>query len=418
MRPQTQFAVWTALFSFPAVLWRHRELGSFDELQSIGAYLRGHTVAALAVLIAAGIWVGTGEFTSVGSKQVFAPPRSDAGAALVRMADAAETRGPLARVVATIAPQFEDHARLIRLAGVTQPDKRAVLAARTNGIVESLQVVQGEPVAADAVVMTLEGADILATVKIAEIALDQRRRELETAEKLFLGGNRTETQMLATRAAEATAAAQLSQSRAAADRLTLKAPFAGVVDVVNVELGQWIQTGTPIATVLALDPIEVRAEVSELYVGYLRPGADAVVRLVNGVEILGSVRFVSKEASAQTRTFPVEITLPNPEHRIAAGMTAEVTLYADPIRAVTVPRSVITLSDAGEIGLRVVGADNVARFVAVDMIDDKPEGLVLTGVPDDVRIIVAGQDLVRDGDVVTAVDASTISPDPAAKVAE
>ncbi|MDP2740295.1 MAG: efflux RND transporter periplasmic adaptor subunit [Pseudorhodobacter sp.] len=315
-------------------------------------------------------------------------------------------------------PRFEDHARVIRLSGVTQPEKRAVLAARTSGVVETLTVVKGATVDAEAVVMTLEGADILATVNIAEIAYDQRRRELDTAEKLFAGGNRTETQVLAARSAEATAAAQLNQSRAAADRLTLQAPFAGVVDTVNVEPGEWIQTGTPVATVLSLDPIEVRAEVSELYVDYLRPGADALLTLANGVQVHGTVSFVSKEASAQTRTFPVEITLPNPQHAIAAGMTAEVTLFADPIRAVTVPRSVITLSDAGEIGLRVVGTDNVARFAAVDMIDDKPEGLVLTGVPADVRIIVAGQDLVRDGETVTAVDASPVAAEPAAAVTE
>jgi multidrug efflux system membrane fusion protein len=383
----------------------------------MGAYLKGHTVAALAVLIAAGIWVGTGEFTSVGSRQTLAfQQQPEAGAAAVAVAAAPEAPG--LRVVATIVPRFEDHARVIRLSGVTQPEKRAVLAARTSGVVETLTVVKGATVDAEAVVMTLEGADILATVNIAEIAYDQRRRELDTAEKLFAGGNRTETQVLAARSAEATAAAQLNQSRAAADRLTLQAPFAGVVDTVNVEPGEWIQTGTPVATVLSLDPIEVRAEVSELYVDYLRPGADALLTLANGVQVHGTVSFVSKEASAQTRTFPVEITLPNPQHAIAAGMTAEVTLFADPIRAVTVPRSVITLSDAGEIGLRVVGTDNVARFAAVDMIDDKPEGLVLTGVPADVRIIVAGQDLVRDGETVTAVDASPVAAEPAAAVTE
>lgn len=380
----------------------------------MGAYLKGHTVAALAVLIAAGIWVGTGEFTSVGSKQSLAfQQQPEAGAAALAAQEA-----PGLRVVATIVPKFEDHARVIRLSGVTQPEKRAVLAARTSGVVETFNVVKGETVDADAVVMTLEGADILATVNIAEIAYDQRQRELDTAEKLFAGGNRTETQMLATRSAEATAAAQLNQSRAAADRLTLKAPFAGVVDTVNVEPGEWIQTGTPVATVLSLDPIEVRAEVSELYVAYLRPGADALLTLANGVQVHGTVNFVSKEATAQTRTFPVDITLPNPDYAIAAGMTAEVTLFADPIRAVTVPRSVITLSDTGEIGLRVIGEDNVARFAAVDMIDDKPEGLVLTGVPADVRIIVAGQDFVRDGETVSAYDASADAAKPAAAVTE
>ena len=72
----------------------------------------------------------------------------------------------------------------------------------------------------------------------------------------------------------------------------------------------------------------------------------------------------------------------------------------------TVPRSVITLSDAGEIGLRVVGADNVARFAGIELIDDTADGFVVKGVPEGVKIIVAGQDLVRDGETVEAVAAT------------
>jgi hypothetical protein len=76
-------------------------------------------------------------------------------------------------------------------------------------------------------------------------------------------------------------------------------------------------------------------------------------------------------------------------------MTAEVSLYAAPTRAVVVPRSIITLAEDGQLGLRIVGADNLAQFAAVQIIDDTPEGLVVTGVPEGVRIITAGQDLVQ-----------------------
>ena len=133
------------------------------------------------------------------------------------------------------------------------------------------------------------------------------------------------------------------------------------------------------------------------------------VRLVTGVELEGTVRLVAREASAQTRTFPVEIALPNPDLSLSAGMTAEVFLTAAPVRAVEVPRSVVTLSETGQLGLRVVGADNVAAFAPVGIVDDKPEGLVVTGVPEDVRIITAGQDLVRNGDTVEVVPAEGIS---------
>jgi membrane fusion protein, multidrug efflux system len=72
-----------------------------------------------------------------------------------------------------------------------------------------------------------------------------------------------------------------------------------------------------------------------------------------------------------------------------------------------VPRSIITLSDAGDLGLRVVNADNIASFAMVELIDDTPAGLVLAGVPEGMRIIVSGQDLVKDGDKVMVTDATS-----------
>jgi membrane fusion protein, multidrug efflux system len=54
----------------------------------------------------------------------------------------------------------------------------------------------------------------------------------------------------------------------------------------------------------------------------------------------------------------------------------------------------------------VVGPDNLAQFVPVQLIDDTEAGLVVAGVPTGVRIITAGQDLVRDGDQVIVVDAA------------
>jgi hypothetical protein len=64
---------------------------------------------------------------------------------------------------------------------------------------------------------------------------------------------------------------------------------------------------------------------------------------------------------------------------------------------------VVTLDAAGDLGLRILNADNTVGFVPIDLIDDSPDGLVLSGVPLDAKIIVAGQDLVSDGETVKAV---------------
>ena len=81
-----------------------------------------------------------------------------------------------------------------------------------------------------------------------------------------------------------------------------------------------------------------------------------------------------------------------------AGMTAEITLRAEPTDSVVLPRSVVTLCDDGDLGIRAVDKDDKVVFFPIDLVDDTPTGLVLAGIPADARIIVAGQDLVTEGD--------------------
>ncbi|PPB79502.1 multidrug efflux system membrane fusion protein [Albidovulum inexpectatum] len=362
--------------------------------------IRGHRIAAIIVLISAAVWVVTGKFSSVGSEEAHAAQPAPGEQPVESKA---ATDQPL-RTVGVIAPEFVEHARRIRVSGLTEADKNAVLAARASGVIASLKVEKGSMVSAGEVVLSIEGPEVLAAVETARATLAQRQQELQIAESLFKSGTGSELQLIRARADAAAAEAALVQAEAAADRLNVVAPFEGFVDSVEVEQGEWIQAGTPVARILSLDPIIVLGEISEIEVGHVRIGDKAEVRLVNGLRAEGVVRHVAREASPQTRTYPVEVSLPNTGGKVPSGMTAEISLFTAPVRAVVVPRSVITLSDDGELGLRVVGEDNIARFAPVELIDDTPRGLVLAGVPEDVRIIVLGQDLVRDGERVAVSD--------------
>lgn len=358
------------------------------------SFFTAHRITAVVVLVAAGAWVATGKFSSVGSEEVQAAAAPDPAAATP-----AEP-APLLRTVAAVKPVFTDFAREIRLAGSTEADKMVELAARSNGIVNQLGAVKGESIEAGAIVMMLDGAEVVSAVDTAKVALEQTAEQLRVGEALYKKGSLPELELSNRRSANAAAESALSQAKAALDRLELRAPFTGTVDSVDVELGEWVLQGTPVATILSLDPIVIKAEVSERDVGYVQVGSKAKVRLVNGTEMEGTIRHLAKQASEKTRTFKVEVDLPNPDHAIPSGMTAEVSLLTAPQPALRIPRSIITLSDKGVIGLRVVGDDNKAAFVPVDVIDDGEQGLVVTGVPQDVRVIVAGQDLVKDGDEV------------------
>jgi len=363
-----------------------------------------HRLLALVVFVAAALWVATGHFAAVGSETP-EPGATEAEAVV-------ETPK---RTVAVVRAEVTDYARLIRISGVTEADKLAILAARSNGVVQELTAEAGDTVERGAVVMLLEGEDVRAAVKTAQDQLAQAAEQLAVGETLSAKGSLPETQLTARRAAKSAAEGALSQAQAAADRLSLVAPFAGTVDAVNVEEGEWVQQGTPIATLIALDPIIVKAEVAERDVAHVAVGAKALVRLVSGVELEGTVKHLARKASDKTRTFALEVDLPNPDGAIPSGMTAELRLTAATQPALTVPRSVLTLNEAGQVGLRVVTEGDIAAFLPVDLIDDTEAGFVVTGVPQGARVIVAGQDLVRDGDAVAVKELTRAEAEAAQK---
>jgi len=362
-----------------------------------------HKVAAIAVLVATGAWVATGEFSSVGSAADEAAPQQPA--------ERAEQPAAPLRTVGVVNPPRIRHSRAIRLSGSTDADKRAVLATRAAGVVEELPFEQGDAVRRGDVIAKLQEEGKEAAVETARTLLAQREAEATAARRLAERGSLPKLQLDGALSALAAARAQHDAAVADLERDIVRAPFDGTIDKVDAELGGSLASGAAVATILSLDPILARGEVSERDLAHVRTGDKARVRLVNGEEAEGTIRYISRDATPATRTFRVEVAVPNADGRIPSGMTAEVTLLAEPVEATVLPRSVVTLSNEGDLGIRAVDGDDKVVFYPIDLVDDMPGGLVLGGIPADVRIIVAGQELISDGDTVNPVeaDAATVS---------
>jgi multidrug efflux system membrane fusion protein len=359
------------------------------------AKFRFHQLAALAVLAGFAAWVVTGQFSSVGSAQ---------NEAAKKPAATEQPKAPL-RTVAVITPARLMHARAIRISGHTEAEKRVTLATRVMGVIESLPVKQGQRVERGDLVMRLDAEDKRAAIRMAESVVTQRQAEADAAERLVGGGNAPKLQADQTRAALATAKSLLEGAKAELGQYEIFAPYNGLIDRVPVQRGSTILAGAEVATLINLDPLLAIGEVSERDLRYLKLGDTADIKLVDGTIVKGTLRYISRDASSATRTFRIEVAIPNESKELPAGMTAEIALLAQQTDSVMLPRSVVTLSSVGDLGIRAVDKDNKVVFFPIDLVDDTPNGLVLAGIPADARVIVAGQDLVAEGDEVKPVKA-------------
>jgi multidrug efflux system membrane fusion protein len=278
--------------------------------------------------------------------------------------------------------------------------------ARTSGIVMDLRVRRGSIVKAGEVIAVLSDEARESQVAQAKARLEQRKLEatarlrlIETGSYALLNKPQLEAELKA-------AQAGLAQAEAEQRKGEVTAPIAGVVNEVPVEVGQALQVmmaGANVAEIIALDPMLAVVEVAERQLAGVVVGGRAEVRTVTGQKAEGVVRFVSRKASQGTRTYRVDIEVQNTSGAIPDGVTCEVDLLLAAVPAAKVPRSALTSSSEGRLGIRHVGPDGKVAFAPVSIVEDAQNDLWLAGLPDGARVIVEGQDFVKEGELVEAV---------------
>lgn len=303
--------------------------------------------------------------------------------------------------VMVLASQAQETSARLILRGRTQALRDVEVAAETTGRVVSEPLRHGAVVKEGQVLCRLDPGIRDAELAEAEAALAEAEAAESAATQLEKRGFTAETAAKAERARFRAAQARLDRVRWDIDRLEITAPFDGVLESDTAELGALLIPGSACADVVDLSKVKVDAYASELEVDQLSLGQPAEARLVNGMTVTGEVTFVSRMADEDTRTYEVEVTLPNPDGNIRAGMTAELLIALPPQTAHLVPQSALTLDDDGRLGVRTAEQGSV-RFHPVALIRDAPEGVWVSGLPAQVDIIVVGQEFVRAGRRVAA----------------
>ena len=277
-------------------------------------------------------------------------------------------------------------ARNIVLKGSAEADKNVQLRAETSGQVIGLPVAQGQFVKKGSPICQIFVGDKDEVAKEASL-------NYETAKKLFDEGLYSNSQLQSAKARYERAFQDL-------DFASVKAPFDGIVDRIDLDVGDFLPRQGVCATVLDLNPILVSAEISENDMSEISLNSSAKVELNNGKVFEGNVKFISSSANPVTRTFRIEISVPNPESEIKDGMTSEVTLKGTERLAHIVPVSVLRLDANGDLGIRTIDGDGLVAFRSIDLIEDTSTGAWISGLDTISTIITVGQDYVSQGEKV------------------
>ncbi len=286
--------------------------------------------------------------------------------------------------------------------GRTEANRTVIVRAETAGPVAATPAREGSFVTRGTVLCRISTDARQASLDQARALLRTRQLEKEASDRLAAQGYRSQTQVLQAQANLDGATAQVRQAEVLLDQINIRAPFSGVFDRREAEVGTYLAPGGACGTMIQLDPLVIVSDVAERDVTGIRVGATATATLASGEVITGRVRLVARDADPATRTYRVEIEAPNPGGRSRSGLSAQVKITTGVGPAHLVPATALVLDSAGRQGVRyVIEGDRVA-FLPVVVLEETPQGVWVSGLRGSTRIIVAGQSYVSEGQKVRA----------------
>ncbi|WP_085580895.1 efflux RND transporter periplasmic adaptor subunit [Thalassospira mesophila] len=369
---------------------------------------------AIALIVGAVLWIGSSMLTGED------PAGADNGTATANGPEtgsgaATSEPDPSVRVMASKA---EDHVDELMLTGSTEAAVKSDIRAQTSSRVVEIGVEKGARVKKGDVLVRLAADDRPARLDEARALVDQRALQYDGALSLAKKDYRSKTGVAQSKAELEEARADLKAIEVELAQTTIRAPFDGVIETRPAEMGNLVSIGDSIATVIQPDPMLVVAHVPEHSIGHIHVGQMAHVRLFDDSIRQGVVRYTAIASDNQTRTYRIEVELDNPDFAIPDGMTAELVIPVGTEKAHKISASSLTLNDEGELGVRGVENDIVV-FYPVALRGGDREHVWVTGLPDQIDLIVVGQDWVKEGTKVTMdrIDHVPTSAKPAGETA-
>ncbi|MEQ6916068.1 efflux RND transporter periplasmic adaptor subunit [Halomonas aquatica] len=289
------------------------------------------------------------------------------------------------------------------LQGQLEAHREADLRARTTGRVEALPIALGERVSAGQPLLALAREALPARLAQAEAELALARAELAGADRLHRRNLVSDTDILRLQSELRRSETEVATLHRQLDDTRPEAPFDGVLDRLDVELGDLVQAGETWGRLVDDSSLTATAAAPQRDVLSLAAGLPAEVRLLDGSRLPGTLTFVAHRADETTRSFPVEVTVENPDGRRLAGASATLVIQLPERRVHRLSPALLELDEKGQLAVKRLDEDDRVVISPVELVDADADTARVAGLPERIRLITLGGGFVDGGERVEAV---------------
>jgi membrane fusion protein, multidrug efflux system len=314
-----------------------------------------------------------------------------------------------AQTVSTVTATVEEWQPQIEAVGSLRAVNGADLSFEVPGIIKELHFKSGDDVSIGDILATLRADDdiarleaLQATANLSEITYqrDQEQFRIKAVSQATLDTDVANVK---------NANAQVAQQQAVVNKKTLRAPFAGHLGVRAIDIGQYINAGTTVVTLQALDPIYADFFLPQQALTQVRLEQVVTVRIDTypNQDFPGTITAINPKVDLATRNVQVRAALKNPDRRLLPGMYATVSISAgDRQRYVTLPQTAVTYNPYGETVFVVDSKSEdaqgkpqlTARQIFITAGSKRGDQVaILSGVEQGQTVVSAGQMKLRNG---------------------
>jgi multidrug efflux system membrane fusion protein len=319
--------------------------------------------------------------------------------------------------------------------GSVEAFEKVQVTARVSGAVDRVLFSEGEYATAGQTLVEIETERYSLAVGSAQASFEKaeaskadaeaglkRRETVQTQNPGLIPGEEVETW----RTKVLTAASDVAEKRSALNQAKLnlrdafvKAPIPGVIQTRTVQTGQFVQTGTVLATLVRRDPLLLRFRVPERDASRIKPGQEARFRVrEDSREFTAKVVHVAEAADDVSRLVDITANIDDPSDRtLRPGSFAEIDVpVASASQAPVIPVSAVRPSERGFLAYIVEGDKAVERILTLGMRSADGRVEVLSGLSGGESLVVRGSEALSNG-VTVRIGAPVAAPDAAGKPA-
>jgi membrane fusion protein, multidrug efflux system len=307
-----------------------------------------------------------------------------------------------AKVVA--APLSEQ----VTAVGTLLSDEAVTVSSEIPGRLKEIHFKEGQPVEKGAPLFTLDDSVYRAQLADASAKLTLAEQTHKRTSQLFNSKYATAQSADETASNLAVSTAAVELARVQLEKAHIAAPFAGIVGLRNVSVGEYISAGQALVNLEAIDPVKADFRVPEKFLSAIRVGQTIRIKVdaFPGDNFEGKVYAIDPHLDVAGRSLLVRAVIPNADKRLRPGLFARVTVLLElKEAALSVPEQAIVPQGDSQYVFKIV--DGKVKFTKV-VIGTRREGRVeiVEGLALGDQVVTAGQLKIRDGVPVSVVDAA------------